>query len=113
MESPDMAFMGRVCLNRQLDAVFPGAAAVLLLVPFAVADLGQEMLHRRFVFGKHLPEQDARIPSNQDIAEIKDDGMNARRRFGLGSRTHGSPGWTLDLTSSGERSAAPVKGGPA
>ena len=52
------------------------AAAVVLGVPRPRAHLGEEPLHLVLV-GQHLPVQVARVPVDQDAAEVEDDGLQA------------------------------------
>ena len=50
----------------------PGAAAILLGVPFEGADLGQEAA-TFFVVGNEAPIRDLGVPIEEDVAEIEDD----------------------------------------
>jgi hypothetical protein len=61
-----------MALDEECDRVVPEASAVLLHVPLARADLGEEPLHLRRV-GEDLSVEVARVPPQQDPADIEDD----------------------------------------
>ena len=70
---PDLAFPFRVAGDEQGDALLPAAAAILLEVPGGGADVLQEP-GPLLVIGNHLAIDPERVPADQDIADIEDDG---------------------------------------
>mgnify|MGYP003693920099 CR=1 FL=1 len=59
-----------------------GAAGILPLVPLDSAHVGEELLHRALVAGEELAVQEARIPAEQNAADIEHDDAPLRRRCG-------------------------------
>ena len=60
----------------QLGAGFGDAfAAVLFLVPGRGAHLGEEVLHRSHVACEQLAVQVARVPVNEDPAQVEQHGL--------------------------------------
>lgn len=56
----------------------PGAAEILLMVPFGRADVAEKVLHRRGVTIEQPAVEVARVPIDQDPAKIKDNAPGHR-----------------------------------
>ena len=58
------------------DAFVPGGAAVELEVPGVEVDLGEEGVDGRLV-GQELAVEEARVPADQDVADVEDEGVGS------------------------------------
>src|SRR5262249_49366286 len=76
MVGRDQLAMLRVAGDEQRHRLVPAAAGILLLVPFLRAHRGEEILHCASI-GEELAVEVARVPVDEDAAEIEDDGLDA------------------------------------
>ena len=72
VKGPDRRGVIGMALHQEGDRLVPIAAPVLLDVPFAGTDGGQEPLHPGFVV-EELAIEMARVPPEQDIADVEHD----------------------------------------
>ena len=73
--------------DERRDRLRPGPARILATVPLGRADRREEVLHRGFVAVEQRPVQVARVPVDQDAAEVEDDsrdGWAVDRMAGFG-----------------------------
>ena len=78
MERLDELTPLRMLSDQNLDRLGEGPARVLVRVPLGRGHLGQERLHLVRVF-EQLPVQVARVPVDEDTAEVEDHGSRVGR----------------------------------
>ena len=78
--------------HQEVDSLGPGSSGVLVCVPFRGGHLGKERLHLVGVI-EQLPVQVARVPIDQDAAEVEDHRARAYRR----DRAHSFPGANITI----------------
>ena len=73
VEGGDQLGPVRVAGGERGDALVPGVPRSKLEVPGVEADLGEEGVDRRLV-GQELAKEQARVPADQDVADVEDEG---------------------------------------